>query len=195
MAQQVNAASYIRPASRAFDPGLDLLPRQGSLVIPTEHARTPQVTMLAEGGRQPGRQRDVPDASTLRTGHLAVPIRTPNAQLPFGEIDVRPFERDHLAAPPGRQPLMLGLLRAIDTEHAMAMAIALGICLVPHGSKEKPCRVQQIDQVRLACQPSREPGLQRRVKSSDAEAPVAVLLLLPGASAGPPTAGAAGSVR
>jgi len=52
------------------------------------------VPMLTEGRRQPGRHRDIPDASTLRTGHLAVPIRTPNTQLPFGEIDVRLFERD-----------------------------------------------------------------------------------------------------
>ena len=29
--QQVNAPSYVRPARRAFDPVLDLLPRQGSL--------------------------------------------------------------------------------------------------------------------------------------------------------------------
>ena len=60
--------------------------------------------MIAERGRESDGERYVPQPSALRCRHLAVPVGPLDADLPLAEIDVAPFERDHLAAPKTRLP-------------------------------------------------------------------------------------------
>jgi len=60
--------------------------------------------MLAERSRQSKRERHVPQPPAFRCRHLAVPVGPLDADLPLAEIDIAPFERDHLAAPKARRP-------------------------------------------------------------------------------------------
>src|SRR5687767_1809730 len=54
--------------------------------------------MLGQCRRQPSSERHVALLSTLRRADLAVPVGPPDTQLPLPEIDITPFEGDHLAA-------------------------------------------------------------------------------------------------
>ena len=60
--------------------------------------RGPGDPPLPQRLRQPPGHRHVPSASALWHGHVAFPFRTCHGQLPFGEVDVGPLERDDLAA-------------------------------------------------------------------------------------------------
>ena len=54
--------------------------------------------MFRQRRREPFRQRQVTQRSTLRRPNLAAPVRLPHAELPRRQIDVSPFEPDDLAA-------------------------------------------------------------------------------------------------
>lgn len=55
--------------------------------------------MIAERPCESDGERHIPQPSALRCRHLPVPVGSLNADLPLAEIDVAPFERDHLAKP------------------------------------------------------------------------------------------------
>jgi hypothetical protein len=46
----------------------------------------------------------ITEPPALRNGHVTVPVGPLDRELPLGEIDVAPVERDHLAAPQARVP-------------------------------------------------------------------------------------------
>jgi hypothetical protein len=60
--------------------------------------------MIAERGRESDGERQVPQPSALRRRHLAAPVGPSDTELTLREIDIAPFEGDHLAAPQPRLP-------------------------------------------------------------------------------------------
>src|SRR4026207_2287133 len=60
--------------------------------------------MIADRSRESDRERHIPQSSALRCRYLPVPVGPLDAELPLGEIDVSPLERDHLATPKARPP-------------------------------------------------------------------------------------------
>jgi len=78
---------------------LDDLLRERRTIPLSEHPRATQMSVLAQCGRQPERQRDVAKPSALRGRDVSFPVGPLHAELPFAEIDITPFERHDLAAP------------------------------------------------------------------------------------------------
>jgi hypothetical protein len=85
----------------AYIAAFDLSRKRGAGLL-TEHPPTPEMAMLRERRREPSRERDVPQSSTLWLPHVPVPIGLTHAELTFRQIAVGPLERDHLSAPQPR---------------------------------------------------------------------------------------------
>ena len=56
------------------------------------------MTMFAESGREANGERHVPEATAFRCRHVALPLGSLDADLPFPEIHVAPLQCHHFTA-------------------------------------------------------------------------------------------------
>ena len=68
-------------------------------VILIQDSWSAKVPMLTKCRGEPCGQRHVPQSAAFRRRDLPLPRRPLHADLPLGEVEVAPFERDHLAEP------------------------------------------------------------------------------------------------
>ena len=72
---------------------------QRRAVALTHHTLPSKVAVVAECGRQSARHRDVPRSAALWRGDVTSPFRALDGELTRSEIDISPFQSNHLSAP------------------------------------------------------------------------------------------------
>ena len=98
VAKDVDAVPHVRVFRGELHFRLHDLPGERLAVRFAQDSEAAQVAVLSKSCRQTNRQRDVAKPTALRRGHFTIPIRSLDAQLTLGKVDIAPLERHHLAA-------------------------------------------------------------------------------------------------
>src|SRR5436309_1309272 len=88
------------------------------------------MAMIAKGRRHSHGHRHVAEPPAFRRRDVALPVGSLDAQLPFSEIDIAPFERHHLAAPqPGFPTQERNTFKTVNTLFTVFGARSFRWCL------------------------------------------------------------------